>query len=125
MRWLGFVFLMGCGAIDLAAETPPCEDVDLGGEPVVSAVLDGEDVRIFRMPVFVGDQDVFAPQLSFEGTTIFVREAWDVSDESEADVCRGPTIRLLSPPERTFTIEWYLGDAVIPDYRFKVNAGDL
>ena len=50
MRLMGLFFLVGCGAIDVALETSPCEDVDFNADAEVLATLDGEDVRVFRMP---------------------------------------------------------------------------
>ena len=125
MRYLGLIWLTACGAIDVGVETTPCENVELDAEPTVMTERDGDDVRIFRMPVFVGDVDVFTPELSFEGSTIFIRENWTESEDSTADVCRSPTVRLLDVPSRTFTIEWYLDESVIPDYRFKLNTSDM
>ena len=122
---LFIVFLMGCGAIDLVPQSVPCENVDLNAEPSLSATQDGDDVLISRLPVFVGDADVFSPTFDFEGSTIFVYEAWEESEDSVDDVCRSATIRLVDPPQREFTVEWYLGDGVVPDYRFAFKPDEL
>lgn len=125
MRSLIALFLVGCGAIDLVPQSLPCENVDLNAEPYLIATEDGEDVLISRLPVFVGDADVFSPTFDFEGSTIFVYEGWNESEDSVDDVCRSATIRLVDPPQREFTVEWYLGDSVIPDYRFTFKSNDL
>lgn len=124
MRYI-VLFLAGCGTIDITYDTTPCENVDLGSEADIFAERDGEDVHIYRMPVFVGDTSVFVPELSFDGTRIFVRERWVEPEPPTAELCLTPTVQLIQPPERSFTIEWYLGDSVIPDYVVPVDVKSL
>lgn len=124
MRY-AILFLTGCGSIDITYDTNPCENVDLSSDADVYAARSGEDINIYRMPVFVGDTSIFVPELSFDGTRIFVREQWVEEEASESELCLTPSVRLISPPNRTFTVEWYLGDSVIPDYVIPVNVGDL
>jgi len=124
MRFL-LLLLVGCGPIDIVNETTPCEDVEFDGETILDVKQDGEDVLVFRTPVFVGDQDAFAPELTFDGATIFVREGWQEAEDSENEVCRSPTVRLISPPSREFAVEWYLNDGVIPDFRVVFQPGKL
>ena len=124
MKWF-LLALMGCGSVDISTEQQPCEDVNFDAEPTVQVSGDGGDVLVFRTPVFAGDMDRFAPDLEFDGRTIFVRELWERSDESVNNVCRNPIVRFVEPPAGEFAVEWYLSDSVIPDFRVRFKASDF
>ncbi len=124
MRWLCLA-LLGCGAVDISTEQLPCENVSFDAEPTVEISPDGDDVLVYRTPVFVGDMDSFEPELEFDGRTVFVREAWTDSEESTDEVCRNPTVRFVRPPSGEFAVEWYLSESVIPDFRVRFKASDF
>ena len=60
MRY-AILFLTGCGSIDITYDTNPCENVDLSSDADVYAARSGEDINIYRMPVFVGDTSILFP----------------------------------------------------------------
>ena len=117
--------LSACGPIDIRPEAVPCENVDLADEPSLQVTRDGDDVLVSRLPIFVGDADVFSPDLMFDGNSILVTERWVENEESESDVCRSATLRLINPPQREFVVEWYLGNSVVPDERVRFKLSDL
>jgi len=117
VRWLGLAFLAGCGSIDVQVEMFVCTDVTLDAEPALFVEEDGDDFLLFRKPVFAGDKDLFDPEITFEGRDVFVYEHWVADPESGPDFCISPAIRIVDPPKGKIAVEWYLDDAVIPEYR--------
>ena len=124
-RWIIILALTGCAQINVSADMFPCESVELDAEPDLYVRADGDDVLVFRAPVFVGNKDVFSPTISFERGVLFVREAWEPSEESDGELCVSPAVRYVDPPNSKLTVEWYLGTEIAPDFRMTFKASEL
>jgi hypothetical protein len=124
-RLLMILAMAGCGQINVSADMFPCESVELDAETDLFVKADGQDVLVYRAPVFSGNNDTFSPTITFERGILFVREGWEPSEESDGELCVSPAVRYVDPPQKELIVEWYMGDEIAPDFRLRFNPSEL
>lgn len=105
----------GCGtkALDVEALTLGCEDIDLNDPPDASigSAERGDQVDVFREPVFLAADLQFDPQFVQGPDRVEVYERW-VGDGDGVETCLRPTVRFTDPPSG-LAVLWFLeGESV-------------
>jgi hypothetical protein len=136
---LALVFSVGCAQVSLSPSTSVCTDYAFGDEDaeqfLVQADTDGDgygdsesltagsDIVVSHLGVFMGCEDVFAPEISANGRNIVVREFWNDQTDADCSLCFAPSVTLESAPASRFTVSWYEGyaDDASAELEFRVD----
>lgn len=99
-----------CTEAAIQPYTGVCENwtFEEGAEPVLEGVVTGDMINVRRNGIMMDCDASFAPEISADGRTINVFEAWVVPDEeSDCEMCLAAKVDIGPVTKGTYTIQWF------------------